>query len=170
MSDSMLFKLIVLFMLDLVEGPLATDQLSEFLLKQDSGDYFTFRQLLDEMISSNLIKTETTYNRTLYRITSTGKNTLKYYNDHIPDDVRKDIISYLMDNEVEIKEILTVYSDFYKSTDGNYNANCQIREHNMTVVNLTLSLPTKRQAEAVCQQWKEHYSDVYAYLMDTLVR
>lgn len=170
MSDSMLYKLIVLYMLDLVEGPLSTDQLSDFLLQKEYTNYFEFQEMMENLKNSDLISTENSYHRTLYYLTDAGRSTLSFYKDHIPDEVRKDVLSYLYDNEVEIREILTVFSDYYPENDGSYKAHCQIRENKHAIVDLTLTLPSKRQAEAVCNQWKQHYSDVYEMLMDTLLR
>ena len=170
MSDSILYKLIVLYMLDVVEGPLSTDQLSGFLLQKEYTNYFKFQEMMENLRESGLITAETSYHRTLYYMTDAGKSTLKFYGDRIPDDVRKDVLAYLYENEVEIREILTVFSDYYPENDGTFKAHCQVRENNRAIIDLTMSMPTKSQAEAVCNQWKQHYSDVYEMLMDTLLR
>lgn len=51
-----------------------------------------------------------------------------------------------------------------------YAVRCQVRSESTTVIDLTLSVATKEQAEAICSNWKNQNEDVYAYLMDMLLR
>ena len=54
-----LYKLIVLYMLDRVDFPLATSQISEFILDKGYTSYFKLQETLSELISSDLLKAET---------------------------------------------------------------------------------------------------------------
>ena len=62
-----LYKLIVLYMLDKVDFPLTTSQISEFILDKGYTTYFRLQETLSELTDSELLKIETTHNRTLYR-------------------------------------------------------------------------------------------------------
>ena len=64
-----LYKLIVLYMLDKVDFPLTTSQISEFILDKGYTTYFRLQETLSELTDSELLKIETTHNRTLYRLT-----------------------------------------------------------------------------------------------------
>ena len=66
-----LYKLIVLYMLDKVDFPLTTSQISEFILDKGYTTYFRLQETLSELTDSELLKIETTHNRTLYRLTET---------------------------------------------------------------------------------------------------
>ena len=168
--DTMRCKLIVLYMLDAASGSLSMAQISGFLLRSGGMDYFSFQEMIEEMRESGLVYTEQSYQRTLFTITKEGREALYYYRTQIPIRLEEEILTYLEENAVEIRETLTVYNDFYKSTDGNYVAVCQLRDHETKIVDLSISVSSRPQAEAVCRQWKEHYTEVYDMLMDTLVK
>ncbi len=53
-----LYKLIVLYMLQKVDFPLTTAQISEFILDQGYTTYFTLQEALSEMVDSDLIQKE----------------------------------------------------------------------------------------------------------------
>ena len=60
MSDSLtLYKLIILFMLDKVDFPLTTSQISEFILEKEYTNYFTIQQALNELTDSHLVRADT---------------------------------------------------------------------------------------------------------------
>ena len=60
-----LYKLIVLYMLDRVDFPLTTSQISEFILDKGYTTYFRLQSALAELTDSGLLKIELTHNRTL---------------------------------------------------------------------------------------------------------
>ena len=69
-----LYKLIVLYMLDRVDFPLTTSQISEFILDKGYTTYFRLQSALAELTDSGLLKIELTHNRTLYNLTEEGAN------------------------------------------------------------------------------------------------
>ena len=71
-----LYKLIVLYMLDKVDFPLTTSQISEFILDKGYTSYFRLQETLSELTDSGLLKVETTHNRTLYHLTENGAETI----------------------------------------------------------------------------------------------
>ena len=163
-------KLIVLYMLDAVNGSLSTAQISEFMLQRHDVDYFTFQEMMEELKDAQLVYTEQSYQRTLFTLTDAGREALSYYQTKVPVSLEEEILTYLEEHEIEIREQLTVYSDLYKSTDGKYVAVCQLRQDERKIVDLSLSVETRPQAKAVCRQWREHYQEIYETLMDTLVK
>ena len=165
-----LYKLIILFMLKASNGSLSAAQLSEFLLGKDYTDFFTFQQALDELDSTGLIGLESNYNRTLYHLTEDGENALHFYTDRISSEIKDEIYEYLTDKQIEIRQTRTVFADYVKSPSGAYMTRCQLRENDTPLVDLSLALHSKTQAEIVCRQWKENYEEVYGQLLQTLIR
>ena len=74
-----LYKLIILYMLNKVDFPLTTSQISEFVLDRGYTSYFKLQEALSELASSELIRTETTHNRTLYHLTENGAETIPLF-------------------------------------------------------------------------------------------
>ena len=73
-----LYKLMVLYMLKRVNFPLTNAQMSEFFLDKDYTDYFTFQEVLNDLLEANLISMETVRNASRYEITREGVETLGF--------------------------------------------------------------------------------------------
>ncbi|MCI8858651.1 MAG: DUF4364 family protein [Lachnospiraceae bacterium] len=164
------YKLIVLYMLDHVDFPLTNTQISNFVLDKEYTTYFTIQQTISELIDSELIRTKSTHNNTHYYITAAGRETLSYFPDKISAAIKSDVLTYFAENKMELKQEISIVADYYKTTSQEFSARCQIREKDRALVDLTITVNTKEQAEAVCSNWQKQSEEVYTYLMDLLIR
>ena len=98
-----LYKLIVLYMLDRVDFPLSTSQISEFVLDKGYTTYFKLQQALSELMDAGLIRDESTHNRTLYHLTEDGSSTIDYFKNNISQDIQKDVNEYLKEKKYDLK-------------------------------------------------------------------
>ena len=105
-----LYKLIVLYMLDKVDFPLTTSQISEFILDKGYTTYFRLQETLSELTDSELLKIETTHNRTLYRLTETGADTIHFFSNKISPEIRTEIDDFLKEKQYDLKEEVAVKS------------------------------------------------------------
>lgn len=165
-----IYKLTILNMLDKVDFPLTNTQISNFFLEQDYTDYFRVQQVISDLADANLIRSESTHNNTQYVISDAGKETLEFFKDKISDAIERDTIAFLEKNKLELRNDNSILADYYKTPNLDYAVRCQYREHNINLIDLTLSVKTKAQAEAICNNWKKQNEDVYAYLMDMLLK
>ena len=113
---------------------------------------------------------ESTHSNTQYTLTAAGKETLGFFKDKITDGIESDVKSFFTDNKLEFRQENSILADYYRTTDHKYAVRCQVRSESTTIIDLTLSVSTKEQAEAICSNWKNQNEDVYAYLMDMLLR
>ena len=164
------YKLIILYMLDKADSPLTNTQISNFILEKEYTTYFTLQQALNELVTSALVRTESTHNNTFYHITPSGKETLSFFPDKISDAIKQDVISYFEANHMELKQEIRVLANYYKTTAQNYDVQCQIKERGVSIINLTIKAGSREQAEAICQNWKKQNEEVYAYRMDLLLQ
>jgi DNA-binding PadR family transcriptional regulator len=164
-----IYKLTILYMLDKAGFPLSNTQISNFFLEQEYTDYFRVQEVIGNLVDADLIRAESTHSNTQYTLTSAGKETLNFFSDKITDGIRKDVLHFFEENKMELRQETSVVADYYKTTAQNYAVRCQVRSDTHTVIDLTLSVQTKEQAEAICNNWKKHNEDVYVYLMDQLL-
>ncbi len=170
MTDSLtLYKLIILFMLDKVDFPLTTNQISEFILEKEYTNYFTVQQAINELTDSRLVSTEAMRGTTYYRNTDEGRNTLSYFGDRIPQAIVDDILGYLSEKQYQLKNEVSVLSDYYRSTAQEYAVRLQVREGEDSLIDLTLTVPDEQAAASICNNWEKKSSAVYAYLMEQLL-
>ncbi len=163
-----LYKLIVLYMLSRVTFPMTAAQVSDFVLGREYTSFLTLQQVLSELSDAQLISSETVRNRTLLSITGEGRNTLEYFKNRINGAIRQDIDSYLTENELSLRNEISVQGDYYKSTSGEYEAHLVAKDRGVSLVELTLSVPTEETAEAICDNWQKKNQKIYQYLIREL--
>lgn len=164
-----LYKLIILYMLDKVDFPLTTSQISEFILDQGYTNYFKLQEALSNMVDSDLIRSETTLNRTLYHLTENGKETIHYFRNKISAEIQKDIDTFLKEKQYDLKEEVSVKSDYYLTTAHKYEVRCQIVEDGSNLIDLKLTVPTETEAETIAGSWMKQNQEVYALLLSKLL-
>lgn len=164
-----LYKLIVLKMLDQIDTPLTNSQISEFILEKEYTNYFTLQQALSEMDETGLVTISSSRNSSFYHITDNGRNTLHYFGSKISDAICEDIRSYLADHALDIRDSLSTTADYYPGNDGNYLVRCQVREEHSTLIDLTLSVPSEKEAASMCSHWQNRSQEIYEYLMKQLL-
>ena len=160
-----LYKLIILYMLNKVDFPLTTSQISEFVLDKGYTSYFKLQEALSELASSGLIRPETTHNRTLYHLTENGAETIHYFSNKISSAIRKDIDDFLKEKQYDLKEEVAVKSDYYLNTNKEYEVRCQIVENGSSLIDLKLTVPTETEAEAIANRWDLNSQQIYAQLL-----
>ncbi len=169
LEDSLtLYKLIVLHMLSRVKFPLTTAQISNFMLEQDYTDYLTLQQIFSELSDAGMIRRSTVHNRTLLHLTEEGRSTLQYFSSRISDGTKADIDLFLRENELTLRNEVSVQADYYKATSGEYEARLLAKEKEINLIELTLSVPTKEIAAAVCDHWQSRNQEIYKYIVQQL--
>ncbi len=169
-SDTfMLYKLMILYILSRVNFPLTNAQLTAFILEKEYTNYFNLQRVISELIDDAFINTRTIRNSTLYRITESGTETLLFFDNMISSGIKEDIEAYLLENKYELQAEVSTQSEFFQIKKGEFAAHLSVIERDASIIDLTLLVPTAEEAENICNNWKEKSSDVYAYLMSTLL-
>ncbi|MCR5476807.1 MAG: DUF4364 family protein [Lachnospiraceae bacterium] len=172
-SENMTFcKLLVLYMLDTAEFPLIGAQISEFILGREYAEFLTLSEAEGELLEAGLIRQndeESSYHRTAFEITEEGQNTIDLFRNRIGRRIRVEVDEYFREHSLELRNETSVYGDYYKSSDGEYEVRLEIREKGSSLVDLKLTVPTESLAESVCEKWKEKNAQVYAFLAKELL-
>jgi len=159
-----LYKLIVLYMLNRVTFPLTTAQVSDFILEKEYTNFLTLQQVLNELTDAEMISTRSIRNRTHLGITEEGKETLEFFRNRISDAIKNDIDSYFKENEITLRNEVSVLSDYYKSTSGEYEAHLVAKDRGIRLVDITLSVPSEKMAATICDNWQNKNQEIYMYL------
>lgn len=169
MSDPLtLYKLIVLYMLNRVSFPLTAAQISDFILTREYTNFLTLQQVIRELTDTGLVDARTVRNRTQLLLTKDGKQTLDFFSQQISASIRQEIDEYLKENEMELRNEVSILADYYKSTSGEYEAHLKAKEGNVTLVDLIISVPVEETAAAICDNWQKKNQEIYQYLVEQL--
>lgn len=164
-----LYKLIVLYMLDKVDFPLATSQISEFILDKGYTSYFRLQETLSELTDSGLLRSETTHNRTLYHLTENGAETIHFFSNKISPAIRDEIDDFLKEKQYDLKEEVAVKADYYLNTNREFEVRCQIVENGFSLIDLKLTVPTEKEAESIASNWDSKSQEIYASILADLL-
>ena len=165
-----LYKLIVLYLLNEVDFPMTTSQISEFVLDQGYTTFFKLKEALEEMVEANFLLEESAHNRTLYHLTLEGAKTISYFGSKISPDIQEDIKKFLEEKQYDLKEEAGVQSNyFFNEEEGEYHVRCRITENGKNMIDLKLIVPTEMEAKAIASHWLTDYEKVYAELIANLL-
>lgn len=164
-----LYKLIILSMLDRVDFPLTNAQISDFILTKEYTNYFTLQQVLSELTETALAEEHTVRNSTYYQMTEKGKETLDFFGHMVSAAIQEDITKYFKENAIALREEMSVRADYFENNHEEYSVRLCVMEKDSALIDLTLSVPTERQANSICDNWKKKNQKLYAYLMQELL-
>lgn len=163
-----LYKLIVLYMLDRVTFPLTTAQISDFILGKEYTNFLTLQQVISELADTGLIVTRSDNSRTHLTITTEGTETLHFFENRISPAIKTEIHAFFQEKEYALRDEVSVQSDYYKATSGEYEAHLIAKERDVNLVDLTISVPSKELAASICDNWLEKNQIIYQYLIEQL--
>ena len=112
------YKLIILYMLQNSDGDLTNSQITDFILDRKYTNYFQLQQAVSELVEADLVEMSSQSNRSYYRLTSEGKNTLKYFSKELSSDIKKEVEEYLNSLHCKIEEHLLTPADYYPTKEG----------------------------------------------------
>ena len=137
----MLYKLMVLYMLNKVDFPLTNSQISEFIL--DKGYTNSMNQ--------------------------SGEETLEFFGHKIPAEIKTEIDQFFNEHKYHLRSENEVTADYYEDKKDCYIVRCEIHDKKELLVGITLNVTDEAQATAICDNWRNLHGDVYDYLIHTLM-
>lgn len=158
----------ILYMLSRVSFPLTKSQVSDFMLNREYTNFYTLQQVIAELADAGMITLQTIRNRTGLHMTDEGRNTLNFFENRISDVIKTDIDAYFTENEIELRNELSITGEYYKSTTGEYEAHLVAKEKGIPLVQVTLSVPEKEMAAAICDHWQSKNQKIYQFLIEQL--
>ena len=163
-------KLIIMHMLNKVEFPLTNSQISQFFLENEYTNYFTVQKSLSELIEDGFVFLNVNRNTSYYHLTSEGRESLKFFENKIPNPIVDDVDMFLMNNKYELRNEVGTVSDYYRASNGDYVVHCQVKEGDSTLIEVNVATPDKETASKMCATWedKDCSQEIYQYVIDKL--
>lgn len=163
------YKLIVLYMLQNSRNSLTNSQISEFILDHEYTNYFHLQQAISELVEAELVEKQTISNSSYYRLTEDGKNTLSYFEDQLSEDIREEVLEYLKIKNCETQNRILMPADYYITSQGGYTVRCQLIERNVSLIDLSISVPNLEAAQSMCRRWPDKCQNIYEKIMEELL-
>ena len=161
-------KLLVLYVIQSLKQPISKTQLTEIILENNFINYFTLQQYISELESSEFVGYVEKNNKKLITITKKGENVLSFFNERI-SPIKRDIIDNYISKTIDnIKKELTIHSDYTIEKNNSFIVDLKALEDEILLIDLKISVPTKKQALNLCARWKENPSDIYTKIVQVL--
>lgn len=167
-SPAIQLKLIILYMLDRVPFPLTKAQIFDFLLMHDYTDYITLQQVMGELMDAEMVIAKSMRNRTHISLTDEGRNTLDMFRKRLSSETVKQVDVFLSENEMELRNEVSIQSNYYKSTTGEYEAHLVALDRGIAMADITMSVPDADIAAHICENWEKHNQEIYQMLVEKL--
>ena len=167
-SPAIQLKLIILYMLDRVPFPLTKAQIFDFLLLHDYTDYLTLQHVMGELMDAEMISARSMRNRTHISLTKEGKETIDMFRKRLSEDTTVQIDGFLSENEMELRNEVSIRSEYYKSTSGEFEAHLTALDRGIAIADITMSVPDESTASHICDNWEKRNQEIYKFLVEKL--
>ena len=161
-------KLLVLYVIKSLRQAISKTQLTEIILENNFINYFTLQQYISELETAKFVEYIEKNDKKLLTITTKGENVLSIFNDRI-SPIKRDIIDNYISKTIDnIKKELTIHSDYTIEKNNSFIVDLKALEDESLLIDLKISVPTKKQATSLCNRWKENPSDIYTKIVQVL--
>ncbi|MDV3426529.1 MAG: DUF4364 family protein [Bacillota bacterium] len=162
------FKLLVLYIINQVNMPISKSKITEIVLENNFINYFTLQQYIEELLTSSLLKYKENDDKSRLYITDRGKKVLSFFQNRISPEKMLQVNNYLNGKLNKIKEEILINGDY--TLDGeNYLVDLKAKENDSLLMELKLSVVSKKQAQDLIKLWKENSSDIYNKIIQILI-
>ncbi|MGL5329095.1 MAG: DUF4364 family protein [Peptostreptococcaceae bacterium] len=163
-------KLLILYILDRINMDLTNSQITQVVLETEMMNYFSLQQILSQLMESKFVITYKDEDREYYSLTKKGIETLEYFFARIPENSTKKVDEYISTNKENLLADTQVKSSFVKQSDNEFIVNLRVIENQCNLIDLNLNVSSEKQAQLICNNWKNNASDMYAEVIDLLIR
>lgn len=167
-------KLIIMYMIDRLNMPVSNSQITGLVLETRLMNYFMFQQCFNELHGGKLIEFHKAAanqdNPDGFKLTRSGKNTLQYFLNLVPPGIKKQMDNMLPDARKEFLAETLITADFLPESENKFTVMCKMNEKGFTLMELKATVGTKKDARAVCDNWKNHSPEIYAEIIQSLIK
>ena len=144
-------KLLILYILDKINMDLTNSQITQVVLETEMMNYFSLQQFLSQLMESKFLTTYKESDREYYSLTQKGLEILEYFLSRIPEDVTNKI-------------------DDYIALNNEFIVNLRVIENQSNLIDLNLNVSSEKQAQQICNNWKNNASYMYAEIIYLLIK
>ncbi len=169
MKDALtLYKLIVLYMLDRVDFPLTKAQIGDFILEKEYTNFMTLQTVIGELLDSKFVTAQSYRNRTHLKLTKEGHDAISFFEGDINPEIKEEIDAFFKKNSIKMRNEVSIISEYYKGTSGEYEAHLVAKDHGINILDMTMSVPIEETAASICDNWNKKNQEIYQYLVKHL--
>ena len=163
-------KVLILYLLSLIDGEIRQDALFKITSSINDINYFYFKQILTDLIDSNLVGTYTKEDEPVVKITSKGKNAYTLTKDVLPGITKLKADNIFAKEFSTIEEEASVIAEFIPKSENEYTIKCKIVENNETLFEVKTYAGSRDRAKRIVSHWKQNATTIYPQILNLLLQ
>jgi predicted transcriptional regulator len=163
-------KLTLLYIFDKLNISINNAQITRIVLENKFMNYFYLQEYLKELCDSRFLTSSQKEGKTIYEITVAGKQTLTYFQSHIPFSIKMKIDEILAVQKKNIRQETQISAEFIPESEVEFAVNCRVQEDNFSLIDLRVTVGTRNDARIICDNWKKYSEAIYQEILEILTR
>lgn len=163
-------KVLILYVLNLIDGEFKQDALFKIITSINNINYFYFKQILTDLIDSNLVGAYTKENEPVVKITSEGKNAYILTKNVLPGIMKLKADNIFAKELSMIEEEASVIAEFTPKNENEYVIKCKIVENNETLFEVKTFAGSRDRAKRIVDNWRQNASTIYPQILNLLLQ
>jgi hypothetical protein len=171
-ADEMTRKILLLFIFEKMEIPLAESTLSEIIMANPNWmAYMDYRDALAKIQEVKFVTVKTVAGDLMYQLSQDGRMCLSHFFTKIPASIREEIIAYAHENKMRMKRNQEYTFDYFKNADSTHTAVLKIKDTASpeSIVEIKLRVSTRADALRATARWKDKAPEVFESIWAPLV-
>lgn len=161
-------KVLILYLLSIVDGPINNDELFRLVLSIQDMNYFYFQQFLLDLEENKYIVNYKKENDIVYEITDNGKSTLDLTLDMLPGIIKVKVDETIKGELREIKNESAVRAEFIPLSENEFIVKCKIIENNVMIFEIQSFATSRDQAINIVKNWEQNAATIYPSVLQML--
>lgn len=166
-------KVSILYVLNKLNREITESDLFKFISPINNINYFYYKQLLTDLVESKLIESytkdeEEENNKTTYKITSEGKDSLTLTIDVLPGLKKLKADTFFEKELPNVKQENSIITEYIPENEHSYTVKCKIIENNQTIFEVRTFAGSNDQAKLISENWQKNAYTIYPKLLSLL--
>lgn len=162
-------KLIILTVIHDFNIPVSNAFIVDVVLQYGFAEYFDIQQYLYELSDDEMVTYYTEDSVRYYSVTRKGLEAVEYFSKQIPLSVREKLYSAARMKAKELKDALSIKSEYYRESDMEYTVDLRIIERGYDLFALKLSVGSEKIAKKICAEFDKNHDNIYTEVFSMLV-
>jgi predicted transcriptional regulator len=163
-------KVLILYILNKLDKPINNESLLKLVLSIQEMNYFYFQQFLLDLLENKYIIGYTKEDKTMYKITDLGKETLSLTDDLLPGIMKLQIDNALKVEVDDVQNLNHAVSDFIPRNENEFIVKCKLIQNNITVFELNLQASSREEAKYIAEKWEKEHDEIYPIILELLTK
>lgn len=164
--DPLDVKLLILYIMSRVAGPIDFATLTDLTLCDDGVDYFLFAQAVDQLIESGHLEKDV---GGLYTVTEKGRANSGVMESSLPTVIRGRCDRALARLNAALRRDAQVTAQVVEEAEGRCRVELGLSDDAGPLLRLALAVPSQAQGRQIAQRFRDHpeesFNAILAYLL-----